>query len=207
MTTPAPVTISGAVEGPADEAVLRRLVQHVGATLGTVYGKQGKDRLQQQLNGYNQAARYRPWVVLIDLDRDGDCVPPLLTSWLPNPAPYLCFRIAVRAIEAWLIADRERIARFLSVSVNRVPTAPETLDSPKIELVNLARHSRRRAIREDMVPRPESGRQVGPAYTSRLIEFVEDARNGWRPDVAAAACDSLARSLRCIQRLVEAPER
>jgi hypothetical protein len=36
-------------------------------------------------------------------------------------------------------------------------------------VVELARYSRRRDIREDMVPRPGSGRSVGAAYTSRLI--------------------------------------
>lgn len=70
MTAQSPVMISGAVEDPIDEAVLRRLVQHVGATLGPVYGKNGKKQLQQQIHGYNQAARFTPWVVLVDLDPD-----------------------------------------------------------------------------------------------------------------------------------------
>lgn len=201
MTAQSPVIISGAIEGPIDEAVLRRLVQHVGATLGPVYGKNGKKQLQRQIHGYNQAARFTPWVVLVDLDHDADCAPPLKAAWLPNPAPYLCFRVAVREVEAWLLADRERLARFISVEVSHIPRTPEAVADAKQTLVNLARRSRRRAIREDMVPRPESGRQVGPAYTSRLIEFVEDTQNGWRPDVAAAASESLSRCLRCIQRL------
>jgi hypothetical protein len=55
-----------------------------------------------------------------------------------------------------------------------------------------------------MVPRPESGRQIGPAYTSRLIQFVEDTQAGWRPEVAAAVSDSLARCLRSLGRLIAA---
>ena len=205
MTDTSPVVIYGAVEGPTDEAVLRRLTQYVGASLSDeVYGKRGKAHLQQKLQGYNQAAHWAPWVVLVDLDDDADCAPAFAASWLPDPAPNICFRIAVRAVEAWLLADRERMARFLSISESVIPTSPDDLPSPKQTMVNLARRSRRRAIRDGMVPRQNSGRTVGDIYTLLLIEFVEDTTNGWRPDVAAASADSLSRSLRCIQQLANA---
>jgi len=41
-----------------DEVVLRRMMELVGARLSAVYGKKGKQHLQQKLNGYNQAARF-----------------------------------------------------------------------------------------------------------------------------------------------------
>lgn len=91
MAEPNPVVISGAVEGIVDEAVLRRLVQHVQGTLGAVHGKNGKKHLRQRLTGYNQAARFSPWVVLVDLDQEAECAPPLRTAWLPNPAPQYVF--------------------------------------------------------------------------------------------------------------------
>jgi hypothetical protein len=53
-----------------------------------------------------------------------------------------------------------------------------------------------------MVPRHKSGRKVGPAYTPRLIEFITDTKNGWRPDVAAQFSDSLDRCIRSIKSLV-----
>lgn len=195
------VVIQGAVEGLLDEAALRRLVEHVGATQGSVHGKNGKANLLKKLDGYNHAARFSPWVVLIDLDHDADCAPPACQSWLPNPAPYMCFRIAVRQVEAWLLADRERIARFLGIAVSQLPTTPEAVAYPKRTLVQLANRSRRRDIREDMVPRPGSGRTQGPAYTSRMMEFATDSKAGWRPDVAASLSASLDRCLRCIGRL------
>ncbi len=40
------VPIQAAVEGNLDEAVVRRLIHHVGGNLGTVYGKKGKPHLQ-----------------------------------------------------------------------------------------------------------------------------------------------------------------
>ena len=203
MALPNLVVVTGAVEGDVDEAVLRRLVEHVGAMPGPVHGKNGKTYLQQRLGGYNQAAQLSPWVVLVDLDHDADCAPPFRASWLPNPAPYMCFRVAVRMVEAWLLADRERLSRFLSVHASQVPLNPEAVDDPKQSMVDLARQSRRREIREDMVPRPGSGRTVGPAYTSRLIEFVLEGTFGWRPEVAAKLSDSLDRCLDCLRRLVK----
>lgn len=112
------VIISGAVEGMVDEAVLRRLIKEMGATAGPIYGKNGKSFLLQKVDAYNQAARFAPWVILIDLDHDEDCAPPFRRSCLPDPAPYMSFRVAVREIEAWLLADRESLAKFLSVGVS-----------------------------------------------------------------------------------------
>ncbi|MCX8099547.1 MAG: hypothetical protein N3F11_11210 [Casimicrobiaceae bacterium] len=194
------IAVSAAVEGPTDEAVAVRLIEHVGAQPLAVYGKNGKPHLKQHAGAYNHAARHKPWLLLVDLDRDADCAPPLRHAWLPQPARLMCFRVAVRAVEAWLLADAEAVADFFGVARARVPRDPETLADPKAAMVNLARASRRRDIREDMVPRAGSGRAVGPAYSSRVREFVE---KHWRPAVAAQRADSLARAIRCLRQLVE----
>lgn len=196
------VSITVAVEGNVDEAVVRRLIEHVGGIPGPVYGRNGKDYLRQRIANYNLAARQSPWVVLVDLDHDAECAPPLRSAWLPDLSPLMCLRVAVRQVEAWLLADRERLAKFLSVSASKIPRNPEAIENPKNTVVELARASRRRDIREDMVPRPGSGRSVGPAYTSRLIEFVIGKSTGWRPDVAARDSESLSRSLACLQRII-----
>lgn len=197
------ITISVAVEGDLDAAVLRRLLRSVGAEPGTIYGRRGKSHLLDRLAAYNQAARFQPWVVLLDLNQDAACVPQILPRWLPAPAPQMCLRVAVRAVDAWLLADAERLARFLHIPRHHIPARPDAIDHPKQYIVSLARQSRSSAIREDMVPRPESGRDVGPAYTARLIQFVEDEANGWRPEVAAEASESLARCLRRLHQLIQ----
>ena len=183
-----------------DEAVVRRLIGHTGGDSGTVYGRRGKSYLQLRIDGFNRAARHSPWIVLVDLDDDADCAAALCADWLPDPAPHLCFRIAVREMETWLLADREAAARFLSVPGSRIPQDPETVANPKEFVVSLARRSRRRDIRVDMVPRPGSGRAVGPAYTSQLADF---ASTSWRPPVASERSDSLRPAIRCIRQLVE----
>lgn len=194
-------SISAVVEGRLDEVVLRVVVRHAGGRVGPVYGKQGKQYIHSRLLGYNYAAQSSPWVVLVDLDQDADCAPPLREAWLPQPAPLMCFRVVVHEIEAWLLADRLRLAHFLEVPERMIPPDPDAVADPKYLMVNLARRSRDRRVRHEMVPGAGSGRDVGPAYNSRLIEFVTDRQRGWRPDVAAQASESLRRCLRCLGRL------
>ena len=196
MSMRTPLTISAAVEGLLDEAVICRLITYVGCAPGTVYVKNGKGALRQKLAAYNRAAQNSPWVILVDLDNDYVCAPALRRAWLPNPAPR--FRVAVREVEAWLMADSETLANFLDVSQSKIPANPEAVSDAKLAMVNLARTSRRRDIQEDMPPRPGSGRAVGPAYTSRLIEYTNWH---WRPGVAAQRADSLRRALDCLRQL------
>lgn len=193
---------TAAVEGDVDEAVIRRVGQFSGLTIGKIYGRTGKQPLLRSIRGYNNAARFSPWVVLVDLDSDCECAPPYVQRWLPHPSPFMCFRTAVRAVESWLLADRERVATWLGINVARIPIDPDSIDDPKQVLINLARRSRRVSLRNDIVPREGSGRIIGPLYNPRLIAFVDDINQGWRPEVACSASDSLARCLASMQRLV-----
>ena len=188
--TQSPISFFAGVEGSADEVVLRKVLESLGASLGAVYGRSGKGKLLNQLYNYNQAAHFHPWIVLIDLDRDAACAPSARAMWLATPAPKMCFRIVVREVESWLMADRGTMAAFLGVAESRIPIRPELLDNPKETLVHLARGSRRRIIQQDMTPLPGSGRSIGPAYTSRVIEY---ALNHWRPEIASKNADSLSR--------------
>ena len=197
---PNPVIISAAVEGMVDEAVVCRLIACVGGHPGPVYGKNGKPPLRQKITGYNNAGRHAPWIVLVDLNSDAQCAPMLRQNWLPTPAQRLCFRVAVRQVEAWLMADAGAMAAFLGVAKRQIPADPEAIPNAKAAMVNLARASRRREIRADMVPREGSGRTVGPAYASRMIEY---AQTHWRPEVAAQRADSLRRAIECLRRGVE----
>jgi len=185
---------TGAVEGPVDEVVLLRVIAEVGREIETVYVAEGKANLLRRLTGFNSAARFAPWVVLIDLNAT-ECPASLRQAHLPTPSAQMVFRVAVRAVESWLLADQTRLASFLAVSGSRIPQMPDAGYDPKQSLVNIARHSRRRAIREDMVPPPGARRRVGPAYEARLIEFVLVGRSGWCPSAAAASSESLRRCL------------
>ena len=190
-----------------DEVVLRSLIHHVGAQPGGFYGKHGKQYLLKYMQAYVRAARLEPWVVMIDLDHDADCPIPVRRNWLlrggahEQNIPLLCFRIAIREVESWLLADRERIAEFLGVPPRWVTNEPEALDDPKGAIISLVARSRLKRLKSEMLPRPGSFRNVGPAYNSRLIQFVMNRRDGWRPEVAAHSSESLRRAIACLRRL------
>lgn len=169
---------------------------------GPSHGGKGKHWIRNRIRGFNNAARFQPWLVIIDLNDEAACPPLMLANWVPAPASHLCFRVAVREIEAWLLADTHALATFLSVRRGAFPANPEAENDPKVRMVTLAQQSRRRAIREDMVPRPGSRRSTGPAYDSRLVEFVQST---WRPEIAAQTSDSLNRAIECLRMISGVP--
>lgn len=78
------------------------------------------------------------------------------------------------------MADRESFAKFLGVSRDEIPQKPDEITRPKETLVNLARSSSLRRIRDDIVPRSGSILRVGPDYNGRLTEFISAH---WNPVV------------------------
>ncbi len=189
------------VEGDTDEIVARRILAYVGLTCGLVYGKSGKSFLLKRLPNYNQAARFAPWWALVDLDQDNDCAPDFVHAVLPHPARGMQLHVAVRAIEAWLLADAEHLAAFLRVPRARIPLDPDAEPDPKNTLIALARRGSNKAICSDIVPRQGSGGRVGPGYSGRIIEFVSGAAHPWRPEVAVQRSDSLRRCVAALRNL------
>ncbi len=186
-----------AVEGDLDEALLKKVLNSIGIEVVPVYGKRGKSNLRENAPRYNLAAQHGRWIVLVDLNNEAECPPPLINSWLPTRNQNLQLRVAVRTIEAWLLAERDEIARFLAVSKQRIPLYPENEDKPKRILINIARHSRSKAIRTDIVPKDGSTAIQGPGYTTCLIEF---AIKYWNPERAASNASSLKRSIKSLLR-------
>lgn len=193
-------TFYGGVEGRSDIAVLKAVAASLGVKLHTVFDKRGKPNVLKQLSGWNRSAQYSPWMVVVDLDVDYEQPGDAARAWLAQPAAYMSFTIAVREMEAWLLGDDARIARFLGVARSLIPEQPEDLRDPKLTLINLARKSNRRDIREGLVPRPGSGRSIGATYVSDISIFAEDH---WRPNVAAASCPSLARFLKQTKQVAD----
>ena len=192
-----------AVEGPTDEAVGEKLLEVAGLSPYLVGSRNGKRVLDQRLSGYNQSAIRVPWLVIRDLDRDDndECIPDLCRRLLGGvPSPGMCFRLAVREVESWLMADRTNCSSFFGVLPKSIPTSVDVILDPKQSLVNLCRRSRKRDMKQGMVPRPDSKRIVGPEYTALVREFVRDS---WDPEAARANSQSLDRALRCLYRLRE----
>lgn len=139
--------VSLVVEGVLDAAVAKRVLREADLVPGPEYIQYGKAGLDQRLAGFNNAARFSCWLVVRDLDRDAPCAPELRQRLLPAPAPHMRFQVSVRAVEAWLLADMEGISDLISVGRAKVSRDPDSLDDPKRHLLDLARQSRRRAVR------------------------------------------------------------
>ena len=197
MASPLPVPVRIAVEGNLDEAVAERLITLCGGRLGKVSPKQGRPYVLEHIGGYNEGARYGGiWFVLVDLDQQPECAPELVAEMLSDPAAGMCFRVAVREVEAWLLADRAGFARWASVPTGIIPVDVEAIPKPKEQLIEIVRRSRRRERRDAIVPRPGSRRTEARDYTLTLTEFVA---SDWDVEAAARAAPSLDRALRCLR--------
>ncbi len=139
---------------------------------------------------------------LTDLDK-GECAPTLIRDWFlltpgqPIDLPTaLWFRVAVREVEAWLMADREALARYLGISPTNIPRDPDDLGDPKQELLNAIRRKGCKNWHKDMLPRGSA--HVGPQYNERICDFVNSA---WVPARAAGNSPSLKRAIESLSRL------
>lgn len=183
-----------AVEDELSGAVMSRLISFSGRNfaINRIFNARGNARLKDGMTKFRAASRVLPHIILTDLDRC-PCPPVLIDNWKATQLPpQLLFRIAVREVEAWLLADRAGIAEFLHVDVSKVPHAPEAEDDPKRTLINLARKSRKRRLSQEIVPEVGSSAKIGPLYNTHFVNFVNTR---WDIEQACLCAPSLARSL------------
>lgn len=187
------------VEGTTDVPVVRKVLELAGWKEPLVpIPQHGKAELDKKLRGFDGAAKGSPWFVLRDLDHDAPCPSALIEELLPQRSSFMCFRIAVRTIESWLLADAETLAAFLHVSKNLVPLDPEAEEDPKIAMINLARKSTKPDVQKDMLPARGASRRIGRGYEGRIIEY---SVKHWRADVARSKSRSLDRAVCALERL------
>lgn len=201
MTEEIPVNL--AYEDDLSLEILLRLLESSGVrssdrrfSVGNRFHGRGYGFLKRNIVGFNKASRGMPYLILTDLD-DAKCAPSLINAWLPQPQnTNLIFRIAVREVESWLLADDIGLSRFLGVARDKLPGNPDDLLDPKAALINLARASRKRDLRADIIPKQGSTAKQGPAYNECLIPFVRDT---WNPEKARRHSHSLEKALRALE--------
>ncbi|MGD9583027.1 MAG: hypothetical protein AB7V26_05050 [Lysobacterales bacterium] len=129
--------------------------------------------------------------LITDLDQS-KCAPTLIANWLQDIAQPagLVFRVAVREIESWIIADHEGLRTLMGTRIRSLPENPDGLSDPKRTLLGIAEKAHR-AVREDLVVRRNAIASQGLGYNARLCEMV---RTQWSPTRAAQRSPSLART-------------
>jgi len=105
----------------------------------------------------------------------------------------------VREVEAWLMADREGFSQYFSVNIDKIQPNTESIVNPKEYLLELIKISRKKDIRTDILPRYPSDKR-GPAYNSRLCEFVQSM---WGVERAQSHSRSLDRAFSAIMKISE----
>lgn len=186
------------VEGDTDVPVVSKLAKDARLEVIGIIDLAGKSQLDLRLSRFNDAANGTPWFVLRDLDHDAECAPALLADRSFVPKSWMVYRIAVREVEAWLLADAESLADFLGVEPSLIPTDPDGEADPTTTLVNLARRSSRATVRKRMVPKPNSSAQVGPLYEAAIIEYGAEH---WSLDRACRRSASLKRAREALRDL------
>lgn len=194
------------VEGNLDEAVAFKIIKATGHTSGTCYGRKGIGYIKNKIQGFNQTARSIYYLTLVDfmdtqvINPRLSCPPEVVTSWLPHRQPKMIFRVIVREIESWLLADRSNLAKFLKVNAGKIPANPEQVPDPKLKLINLARRSRSSQIRSALVPETGSTAQVGRLYDSEMKIFINTL---WDIGKARSHAPSLDKCLKRLESLTE----
>lgn len=140
----------------------------------------------------NVARNVMPVLMIADADQ-APCVVTQRNSWLPpNVSHRLSMRLAVKEAEAWILADHIGFSRFAVVSKDLFPAQPETENDPKQTLLALVKRSKRRELRDEMLPGKGATSPVGLGYNIHMTDFV---KNHWNVNRAIDRAPSLARAI------------
>ena len=192
-----------ATEDAVSEAVGIRLVEDTGSDLTVTQRlrRGGFGYLRSRMRSFCEIARRTPVLLLTDLDR-GNCPATLIEDWSRRETipEQLLFRVAVRQVESWLLADRDGIARLFKVSIRHLPLDPDALPDAKRSLLQLAQRAPR-AVRENLVAESGAAAAQGLGYNAVLSNFVSTR---WDPSRAGHLSNSLARARTRLMELAAA---
>ena len=191
------IPINLVFEDALSEAVLKQMLKQSQRpfSVGQCLNQRGYGKIKKIISGLNYGAKGMPYLVLTDLD-NAECPLVIISEWLTQPKhPNLLFRIAVKEVEAWLLAHREAFAKFLGISVDLIPGDADRIPDPKQLLITLARRSRKRKLRDAIVPDPNSTATIGKDYNGQLIQFVNKS---WQVASAQTNSPSLERAMNAL---------
>jgi hypothetical protein len=183
--------IAIATEDPLSEAIALRLISEIATPhfIQLKLGRKGNGYLRSKMENWYQMAQQQVMVVLTDLDR-ANCLVEFRDLWLAHAPPdNLVFRVAVREVESWVLADHVAM-RSLIGAKGVLPAAPDELPDPKQVLLQLAKGAPKN-VKDDLLQTRDGKLKQGLGYNARLTDWVASA---WSPQRAAERSPSLARA-------------
>lgn len=181
-----------ATEDQLSEAIALRLLADVQVAHCITHrlGKGGFGYLKSKMDSWYQMAQVQVMLILTDLDR-ANCLLEFREQWLTaHPPKNLVFRIAVREVESWVLADHVAM-RTLIGTRGVLPPAPDGLADPKQFFLGLVKKSAPKTIRDDLLKEVDGKLAQGLGYNARLSAWVGSE---WSPERAAERSPSLARA-------------
>jgi hypothetical protein len=140
--------------------------------------------------------------ILADLDTT-ECACSLIRVWFSIPEnndvvlpPPCIFRVAVREVESWIIADHAAWAKFIGIPAANFSMQPDQLNNPKRHLLDVIRRKGNKKIHREMLP--QGAAQIGPRYNETICDFVVRI---WEPERAAKRSPSLDRALKALLKV------
>lgn len=190
-------------EDELSEAVGVRLLSEGAGRIGVglLLRKGGNGYIRSWLENFCQMASQGPVLIITDMDT-WTCPAALCSEWFrrkPRPSGLL-LRVAVREVEAWLLADHDGLRGLLGErAAAKFPAQPETLADPKQFLLSLAARAPRQ-VRDDLCADSGAVARQGLGYNARLTQFVREV---WSPKRAASHSRSLRRARERIGELAK----
>jgi hypothetical protein len=186
------IPIAVATEDELSEAIALRLISELKLPHDVTHAlrRNGFGYLQSKMGSWCQMAEHQIMLVLTDLDQ-ANCLVEFRDQWLADrPLPTsLIFRIAVREVESWVLADHQAM-RELVGKKGVLPTQPDTLPDPKQALLGLGKTAPK-SVRDDLIRTIDGQLRQGVGYNARLTHWINTA---WSPERAAERSPSLARA-------------
>lgn len=199
------------VEDEATKAVLNKILSFVNGKSDNRFCMQpgfpsitrGFGKLKKTAKSFVDTTRNGCWAIFItDLDNI-DSIQSLCNEWFSLPCfrllpPQMVFRVAVREVESWIMADVQGISEFFNIHESNFSDDPDSLPDPKQYLLNLIRRKCRKKVFQNMLP--EDNQCIGIEYNPQLKKFINQ---NWDIERAMAKSTSLQRAVICLQNKLD----
>lgn len=195
------IPIALATEDELSEAIALRLIGELKKPhyISHKLRRGGAGYLYKKMGSWYQMAQYQIMLILTDLDH-AKCPVEYREKWLSQKSvpANLVFRIAVREVESWVLADHQGMRELIG-NKGVLPREPDILDDPKQTFLELAKVASKN-IRDDLIKNVNGHLRPGLGYNFQLTRWI---KSSWSPERASERSPSLARARKRLREAVK----